>query len=200
MTTLVLVAGLPRAGKTTFARHLCAALPQAAHLPLDKYFFDVPAAATFLEWVQRPEAIDWATLAEHLERLKRGYDCYTPCIDWEGSGQRISKGGDVAHPRSVLVRGGARYYVIPGCFAFALPLDGVPRCRVFVQTPFAAVAARWRGQPVAAAEVETTLTACSPGYDALLRFASDADVVIDGTGPADEQVERVCAQLHRRMR
>jgi hypothetical protein len=92
-SVLVLVSGLSRAGKSTFARQFCEAIPGAQHLPLDHYFLAVPPGLHFLDWVQSPASLDWATLRAHLAQLSSGQSCYTPCLDWEGSGQRLSDGG-----------------------------------------------------------------------------------------------------------
>jgi len=192
---VILVAGLSGAGKSTFAERLCAALAGAVHLPLDKYFLEVPAGITFRDWVQAPESIDWPTLADHLRRLRAGDACHTPAIDWRGSGRRLSAGGSVAHPGSREVRGGAGYYVVPGCFAFAAPLQSC--LRVFVRAPLPVVAARCAAREVAADEVDHVLAEHSPGYPRILAYESQADIIVSGAERDEAELARVCARISR---
>jgi uridine kinase len=135
MKGFVLIAGLSKAGKSTFADNFCQSIPQSTHVPLDKYFKEVPQGLTFLSWVQSPDSIDWTLLREHIELLKDGYDCYTPVLDWRQTGRRVSQGGLKGHHASRKMTGGAKYYVIPGCFAFKFPNPGAPVVRVFIDTP-----------------------------------------------------------------
>lgn len=135
MKGLVLIAGLSKAGKSTFADNFCRSIPQSTHVPLDKYFKEVPQGLTFLRWVQSPDSIDWILLREHIELLKSGHDCYTPVLDWRRTGRRVTRGGLKGHDASRIMTGGARYYVIPGCFAFKLPNPDAPVVRVYIDTP-----------------------------------------------------------------
>jgi hypothetical protein len=128
--------------------------------------------------VQHPDSIDWATLTAHLEWLFDGRDCWTPVLDWKGSGQRLSDGGEVAHPKSRLIKGGARSYVIPGCFAFAAPIEGR---RVFIETPLEVIAARWFGKPVVDAE-RALRGEMGDGFDRILAQRAAADSVLSGAG------------------
>jgi uridine kinase len=198
LSRLVLVAGLPGAGKSTFADRFCTHVADAVHLPLDKYFFDVPADRTFVQWVQSPAAVDWPTLLEHLVRLRSEADCYTPCIDWKDSGRRLSAGGAIAHPKSRLIRGGARCYVIPGCFAFALPEAAGPSQRVYVRTPLEVIAQRNLGRALAADDAERALRELmGDGYERVRAQESRADTVVDGNGAADDAFAALCQRLAR---
>jgi uridine kinase len=217
-SALVLVSGLSRAGKSTFARQLCEAIAGAQHLPLDRYFLAVPPGLRFIDWVQSPASIDWATLRAHLARLSSGQSCYTPCLDYEGSGRRLSDGGERPHARRVRVTGGAPIYVLPGCYAFAAPRDFMPRYHVFVRTPLALIAERilqhrvWgeqalkraplvdiaermAGQPVP--DWRRILEAHQPRYRDVLAYEAQADLVVDGTGTQRQTFARAVERIGR---
>ncbi len=196
MTTegLILVAGLPRAGKSTLAERLCALGIGAEHLPLDKYFLPVPEGRRFLDWVQEPTSLDWQTLERHLRVLRSGRDCFTPALDWSGSGRRLNEGGDVAHPSSRLVRGGARFYVIPGCFAFEAPVDA-PAFKIFVETPLHVLAERYAGERVPEPEVAAIVARYCPGHQRLRAYGADADQVANGESIHELVVRDVATKL-----
>jgi uridine kinase len=213
---LVLVSGLSRAGKSTFARQLCEAIAGAHHLPLDHYFLAVPPGLRFVDWVQSPVSIDWATLRTHLAQLSSGQSCYTPCLDWEGSGQRLSDGGERPHARSVLVPGGATTYVLPGCHAFAAPHDFMPRYQVFVHTPLERIVERilqhkfWGEQALKHTPLERRsgqsvqdwqpiLAAHQPRYRDVLAYEAQADFVVDGTDTQRETFARAVELIRRRL-
>ena len=217
---LVLVSGLSRAGKSTFARQLCEAIAGAQHLPLDRYFLAVPPGLRFIDWVQSPASIDWATLRAHLVQLSSGQSCYTPCLDWEGSGQRLSDGGERPHARSVRVAGGAPIYVLPGCHAFAAPRDFMPRYHVFVRTPLALIAERilqhrlWGEQVLkrtplvgiaeriagqAVQDWRPILEAHQPHYRDVLAYEAQADLVVDGTGTQRQTFARAVELIQRTL-
>jgi uridine kinase len=191
----VLVSGLSRAGKSTFARQLCEAIAGAQHLPLDRYFLAVPPGLHFIDWVQSPASIDWATLRAHLARLSSGQSCYTPCLDYEGSRRRLSDGGERPRARSVRVAGGAPIYVLPGCYAFAAPRDFMPRYHVFVRTPLALIAERMAGQPVP--DWRRILEAHQPRYRDVLAYEAQADLVVDGTGTQRQTFARAVERIRR---
>jgi uridine kinase len=219
-SVLVLVSGLSRAGKSTFAHQLCEAIAGAQHLPLDHYFLAVPPGLRFIDWVQSPASIDWATLRAHLAQLSSGQACYTPCLDWEGSGQRLSDGGERLHARSVRVAGGAPIYVLPGCHAFAAPRDFAPRYHIFVRTPLARIAERilqhrfWGEQALkrtplariaeriagqAVQDWRPILEAHQPRYRDVLAYEAQADLVVDGTGTQRETFVRAVELIHRTL-
>jgi uridine kinase len=177
---IVLIGGLSRAGKSMLAEAICAATDAAQHLPLDKYFHEVPPGQRFLDWVQRPASVDWETADEHLARLRGADDVYTPVIDWHGSGRRLS-GGDLPHPGARRVLGGASCYVVPGCHALAAPWEGDRVLRIFIDTPLGVIAARCEGRQVAAQDVEDTLARhLTPRFGALLAYRDRADRVLAG--------------------
>lgn len=197
---LVLVAGLPRAGKSTLAEALCAAVPDAAHLPLDKYIAEVPAGVRFLDWVQRADAIDWHTLGAHLEILRAGRDCYTPALDWRGGGKRLCEGGAGAwHARARLVRGGASVYVVPGCFAFEMPPQLGVGPRIFVDTPAAVIATRMLGRTIEPPDAERALEDSVPGVTALYRYRAAAEIVVDGARVHELDAARLWSRLAERL-
>lgn len=192
--SLVLVTGLPRAGKSTLAERLSAFGVGAEHLPLDKYFLPVPEGRRFLDWVQEPTSLDWQVLVQHLRALWSGRDCFTPALDWSGSGRRLNEGGDVAHPSSRLVRGGAQFYVIPGCFAFEAPVD-VRAFKIFVETPLHVLAERYAGERVSEPEVAATVARHCPGHQRLQAYAAVADMTVKGESIDNQMVRDVATKL-----
>ena len=86
--TLLFVAGLSNAGKTSFARHFVETVNSSSHVPLDKYFLDTPPEIAFLDWVQQPEAIDWPLAITHIRQLAHE-DCYSPAFDAWKTNKRL---------------------------------------------------------------------------------------------------------------
>jgi uridine kinase len=189
----VLVAGLPRAGKSTLAERLCALNVGAEHLPLDKYFLPVPTGHSFSSWIQHPAALDWEMLGRHLQALRSGRDCFTPALDWKASGRRLNDGGDVPHPSSKLVRGGARFYVIPGCFAFEAPVGNAARAfKVFVETPLRILAERYSGESESELGVAAVVARHCPAHQRIQACAQISDLIVSGE-VVDEAAARAAA-------
>ncbi len=110
----ILVAGVPRAGKSSFADWVVEHDERFAHIPLDRYILPLGTAgpkesaeAAFLAWVREPSCIDWDLLAQHVAILAAGDDCRTPKSDWSKNGVRLSMGGRGRCRARALGAGGA---------------------------------------------------------------------------------------------
>ncbi len=80
------IAGASGAGKTTFAKALMEYLPDAALLSMDAYYRDLsrlPPAERDAVNFDRPEAVDWETLLEHLTARRAGRAAPVPRYDFK---------------------------------------------------------------------------------------------------------------------
>jgi uridine kinase len=191
---LFLIAGLSKAGKSTFADLLEQTL-SISHVPLDRYFHSVPAGSDFLSWVQSPSAIDWKLLNQHLKILADGHDCFSPAYDAWGSGQRLSEGGDEFHVRGQLMKPSTIGYSIPGCLAFEYPNETISKVRIFIDTPLQGIASRHAARRVLSSEVDEVLGHyLTPLYAKILAYKEQADIVIPGDA-SDAVSLRYCHSL-----
>ncbi len=189
---LILVSGLPRAGKSSFADAVAAQLPDYTHVPLDKYIKQVPADASFLAWVNSTQCLDWALLQSHLEHLRTGHPCYTPSPDWSRQGQRSSEGGLAGGGRLMPP---ARRYVIPGCYSFRMPLGGEQPYKIFIDTPLDVIAERLVSRAVRPDEVESILDQrLSSNWREIQGFIEEADLVLSGVASRAEQFQQFLSQ------
>jgi uridine kinase len=184
----ILVSGLPRAGKSSFAHAVESLQGDYTHVPLDKYIMEVPAGSSFLAWVASPHCIDWPLLHTHLQRLADGQACFTPAPDWNNRGKRRSAGGSQAGGR--LMKPAAHGYLLPGCYAFHFPVSHRGIYRVFISTPRSILAERLTGHAVGEAEVARILDQhLSPNWQEIEAYAHEADLVISGIQAAQAQVQ-----------
>lgn len=191
---LLLIAGLPRSGKSSLADAVETLSGDFTHVPLDKYLLEIPVGIAFLEWVSSPRCIDWALLEEHLQRLAAGEDCYTPAPDWSHRGRRRSAGG--SEPGGRLMHPAKRGYLLPGTYAFHYPFPHERLYRVFIATPHAVIAERLAGHPVAAAEVEAILNErLSSNWRELEVGVQQADLVLSGVESRAAQVQALESAL-----
>jgi uridine kinase len=185
---LILVSGLPRAGKSSFASAVESLHAGYTHVPLDKYIMEVPEGSSFLAWVATPQCIDWPLLRTHLHRLVGGQACFTPAPDWNNRGKRISAGGSQAGGR--LMNPAADGYLLPGCYAFHFPVGHKSIYRVFMSTPRSILAERLAGRPVGEAEVTSILDQhLSPNWEEIEGYSHEADLVISGIEAPHAQVQ-----------
>lgn len=192
---LILVSGLPRAGKTTLADAL--ASEGYTHVPLDRYFAPSPASTSFLEWVSTPKCIDWPLVNEHLDTLEAGQWLDAPDdrggLSWGVGGLQVMPPGSGPRRR---MRPSGLGYVVPGCYAFSLSRVRARQVRVFVEVPRAVIAERALSGPVASADVEATLDRhLSANWREIEGFARHADVVVSGVASREEQVALVRSAL-----
>lgn len=180
---LVLVAGLPGAGKTTFANYIEQANIGFTHIPMDKYIKPIPDNKTFLEWVKHPDCVDWALLQQHLKLLNNKQICYTPKPDWNQRGKRLDEGGINKGPGRLL-KPANRGYIIPGTHVFSFP--DTAHLKIFIKTSPEALAIRLanRHNETHSQELSPRITihkylGSNPAV--LHPLESCADYILDGT-------------------
>lgn len=194
---LILVSGLPRAGKSSFAHAVESLHGGYTHVPLDKYIREVPEGSSFLAWVASPHCIDWPLLQTHLQRLANGQACFTPAPDWNNRGKRRSAGGSQAGGR--LMKPAARGYLLPGCYAFHFSVSHTRIYRVFIRTPRSILAERLTGGLVGEADVTRILDQhLSANWQEIEAYSHKADLVISGVEAAQAQVQVVLDALSGR--
>ena len=187
---IILVSGLPGAGKSSFGDAVEKSSLGFTHVPLDKYIMPIPERQTFLQWVREPSCIDWDLLVSHLKILFSGKPCFTPKPDWEQRGRRTSNGGQIQDGPGKKMISSERGYILAGTHAFSLPEINCKRIAVYIDTSDAVIASRLKGSPVhpeMAAEV--ILEHLNDNPAPLRLFRSQADLVIDGTWPYNQQID-----------
>lgn len=197
MTKFVLITGIPRAGKSSFADALGAQNSGFTHIPLDKYIKPIPTSLEFLDWVATPACIDWDLLLAHIKILESGSHCYTPQADWNASGKRISHGGSLSDAPGRLMQPASRAYLIPGSHAFSFPARAVDVFRIFMNTPESIIAQRFIGSPVDGERVNEIIREYlgeNPKF--ILNQSSLADLILDGTAARDDQVSQFLDVFH----
>ncbi|MBW3569976.1 MAG: hypothetical protein KY467_02605 [Gemmatimonadetes bacterium] len=194
MAHVVLVSGIPRAGKSSFCDAIEAAREGFTHVPLDRYVRPVPAATHFLNWIASPNCIAWDHLRSHLAILESGEPCYSPRPAWEGGWRSwISAGGAIADGPGRRMEPACRAYLVAGTHAFAFA--AMPRpMRVFVHTPGEVIAERLTGTRVDPATAERVISrGLAPNTAAVRQDVHAADLVIDGTAHRSTQVREFLA-------
>ena len=187
---LILISGLPRAGKSSFADALESGAAGFTHVPLDKYIKEIPAGMSFLDWVDTPECVDWELLNTHIAVLKEGKPCFTPQPDWNARGRRASDGGPASGGRCMRPAGIA--YVIPGCHAFRIPETNGKILKVFMETPHATIASRLTGNPSHDEPVHVTFGKhYTKNWKNVEAYSSEADFIIPGTDDRPSQIKRL---------
>jgi predicted kinase len=189
---LILISGLPRAGKSSFADALESSGAGFTHVPLDKYIKEIPEGLSFLDWVDTPACIDWTLLTAHLEVLAQGMPCHTPQPDWNTRGRRAITGGRLMKPARVA-------YVIPGCHAFRMPYSGGKALKAFIQTPYETIAARLPGSaPGEEAAIETLRRHYTQNWQEVESYSKEADLIISGADARDTQIARLLDLIKQR--
>lgn len=198
---LILVTGIPRAGKSSLCDAIESSLPGFTHIPLDRYVKPVPESATFLEWIARPDCLAWDHLQSHLEILASGHPCYTPRPDWDNGWKRwLSDGGAISEGPGRRMEPAEKGYLLPGTHAFAYPMATASTARVFVDTPDTVVAERLTGirhDSVNAALILKTQLAANLNH--IRNQQPSADLIIDGTLEPSAQV-RCFQKFHNAFR
>jgi hypothetical protein len=187
-----LIAGVPRAGKSSLGDAIEAAGLGYTHVPLDRYVRPIPSPLTFLEWLRTPACIDWPTLAEHLAILESGRHCFTPRPDWKGGwGEWICAGGHIDHGPGRRMEPASVGYVVPGTHAFACPSQDGQAVRIFLETADDVIAERLRGAPVEPREVHHVLLDRLGSNPAVIEAeAGKADYTMSGTQTPKAQLAR----------
>ena len=186
---VVLVSGIPRAGKSSFADALEESDLNLTHVPLDKYIMAVPPGESFLGWVRNPSCIDWPVLEEHMKVLFAGRPCYTPRPDWKRDGHRACEGGEIENGLGRRMSPSGSGCVVAGTHSFSLPDTGRERVTVWVDTPDEALASRFEKRPVTEAESKGILRRHLEDNDVPLRaLEAQADLTVSGTASHANQI------------
>jgi len=181
---IVLVSGLPRSGKTTFANRIEDSGIGYTHVPLDKYILAVPDNYLFLDWVDKAECIDWGGLNDDLTVLSSGNSCLTPAPDWSNRGIRKERS----------VKAGSRFMpspktgvIIAGCHSIKGPFMRSLVKKVFIHAPLDVIAARLGGE---ANEPKIVLdNNLSPDWRSIEKYQDYCDWIIDGTESRQNQCQ-----------
>jgi hypothetical protein len=188
-TLHVLVAGFPRAGKSSFADAVERSDLGLSHVPMDRYIRPIPPGRDFLSWVGTPACVDWELLLEHLRMLESGRICFTPRPDWAERGRWICSGGareDGLGRKMVPARKG---YLIVGTHVFLLGKVLGRSVKVVVESPEFVVASRLAGRAVEEEEKDSVMLAhLGRNLEALRGSRGEADLVISGTAPHASQI------------
>jgi hypothetical protein len=198
MPAIILVSGIPRAGKSSLCDAIEASGAGFTHVPLDRYVRPVPMSHAFLDWIADPACIDWPRLRSHLDILRSDAACYSPRPDWENGwrGWRCEGGAIPRGPgrRMEPARSG---YLIAGTHAFALGAG----MRVFVRTPDVVVAERLMGARLDAAGAYAVIRdRLAPNLAEIARGAETAHLVIDGTARRRTQLRHLLNAHARYLR
>jgi hypothetical protein len=191
LSTLVLVTGVPRAGKSSLCDAIEAAGAGFTHVPLDRYVLPVPPGWAFLAWIATPACIAWDLLSAHLALLASGTLCYSPRPAWERDWREWQcAGGALVHGPGRRMAPAELGYLVAGTHAFHCP--PAPRTlRVFVRTPLEVVAERLTGVRVARRAARGLVRArLAPNTAAVLRERRRADLIVDGTADRPSQVRQ----------
>ena len=196
---IILISGLPRSGKSSFADALESYNDEFTHTPLDKYIKEIPEGISFLDWVDTPECIDWSLLTVHLQYLRNGCECFTPSPDWNNCGKRRSEGGQ--HKGGRLMRPAKLGYIIAGCHSFRIPEIQDGGYRIFIETPHAVIAKRIIGRPVYNGEAELVLNNnLSKNWRKIEKYSREADLMISGTDDRQSQIGMFMEAYNKRYK
>jgi hypothetical protein len=195
---IVLVAGFPRAGKSSFADAVEQSDLGLTHVPMDRYIRPLPAGIDFLDWVREPSCVEWELIREHLQLLTAGRVCFTPRPDWEERGRWRCSGGAVESGlgrKMVPARNG---YLLAGTHVFSFAPTAERPVKVWMESPEIVVASRLAGRPVDDADKDRIIREHLGGNLAVLRkLRGEADLLIAGTAPRETQVQTLRDDLAR---
>ena len=193
------MAGLSGSGKSELARKLASRLNGCAVLTLDSYYHPQshlpPEARAALNY-DHPDALDWALLTAHLDRLASGHAIEEPHYSFE---EHTRSGATrVIEPQPCLV--------IEGILTLCRP-DVRERLdlKVFVSTApeecFARRLARdvaERGRTAESVREQYENSVWPMAVEHVLPSRAFADLVVSGEQPLDRSVEQVLEFLGRR--
>jgi len=193
------IAGCSGSGKTTLAAELARTLG-GVHFPLDNYYRDLkhlPPAERAVQNLDDPAIIESPLLAAHIATLARGEAIERPLYDF-ATFCRIPG-------QTETVRSG-RFLIVEGIFSLYYPeLLPLYNLRVFVDTPDELcferrlkrdIEQRGRTPESVRRQYEATVRPACIAY--ICPSASNADLIVDGTGALDWKVEQIISQLNSR--
>ena len=193
------IAGCSGSGKTTLACELARTL-NGIHFHLDSYYRDLshlPLAERAAKNFDDPAIIESPLLAAHIATLARGEAIERPLYDF-ATFCRIPG-------QTETVRSG-RFLIVEGIFSLYYPeLLPLYNLRVFVDTPDELcferrlkrdIEQRGRTPESVRRQYEATVRPACIAY--ICPSASNADLIVDGTGALDWKVEQIISQLNSR--
>ena len=176
---IILVSGLPRAGKSEFANNLENENINYTHIPLDKYIMEIPDNLSFLEWVDNYNCIDWELLQKHINDLNNGKECYCPKPDWSNKGKRINT-NELKSFRKLL-KPSKLGYVIPGCHSFKFSIKNERIIKIYIDTSYEIIAERIVGSKLINDNAEIIFEKyLSKNWRSIEKYKMDADLKISG--------------------
>jgi len=197
---LIAIAGRSCAGKSTIARELARRLG-AVVIPLDAYYRDLshlPPEAREQANFDTPEAIEDALLAADLERLLGGETIERPTYDFTTHTRKKERVRVAPAP----------YVLVEGLFVWHWePIRRLCSLRVYVEVEDEIalrrrlerdVRERGRSEASVRRQFEATVRPMAERY--VLPLRRSADVVVDGTAPVEENVNRILERLHWKVR
>jgi len=196
---LVGIGGCSGSGKTTLAATLANRLG-ATHFHLDSYYRDLGHLALRERMQQNfddPGLIEVPLLTAHLEALARGERIERPVYDF-ATHTRIAG-------QTESVEAG-RFLLVDGLFALYYPgLQPLYALRIYVDAPDEVCLERRlrrdmeeRGRTAESVMRQYEATVRPAGKRLVRPAGADADLVVDGTGAIDRNVDRVLAELRGR--
>ena len=193
------IAGCSGSGKTTLAAELAREL-DGTHFPIDHYYRDLahlPLAARHRQNFDDPELIEHRLLASHVAALARSESIERPLYDF-ATHTRVAGRSEPIAARAVLIVEG----VFALHYAELLPLYHL---RIFIDAPDEMCFERrlkrdieQRGRTAESVRLQYEATVRPAAIAFVKPSAARADLVLDGAGSLDWEVERVLAELRGR--
>ncbi|MGH9605748.1 MAG: uridine kinase [Terracidiphilus sp.] len=190
------IAGCSGSGKTTLAAELAREL-DGTHFPLDHYYRDLahlPLEERFKQNFDDPELMEVPLLAAQIAALARGEPIERPLYDFTTHTRVRGRTETIAPGAFLIVEGLFALY-----YAALLPLY---RLRIYVDAPDELcferrlkrdVEQRGRTAESVKRQYEATVRPSSIMY--VRPSATNAGLIVDGTGALDWKVERVVAEM-----
>ena len=191
MTTILLMAGGTASGKSTLAHELNKRIHDSVLIQHDRYYKDIPHPKGYN--FDEPDALDNALLAKHIALLKSGKSAFTPIYDFPT--HMRTKEVEEIKPQKLII--------IEGILVMSVPeIVQQSDITIFVDAPADIRLARRirrdvveRGRDVEGV-LEQYFSTVRPMH--LLHIEphkNKADLVINGTRPIDESIQKIRTHL-----
>ncbi len=193
------IAGCSGSGKTTLAAELAHTLG-GIHFHLDNYYRDLghmPFSERIRQNFDDPAMIESSLLAEQVAALARGESIERPIYDFATHTRVVGRTEHVV---------AGPFLVVEGLFALYYPaLLPLYSLRIYVDTPDALcferrmkrdIEQRGRTPKSVRQQYEATVRPASIAF--VRPSATNADLIVDGTGALDWKVERVLTEMRFR--
>lgn len=193
------IAGCSGSGKTTLAAELAREL-DGTHFPIDHYYRDLaylPLAERHRQNFDDPEFIEHQLLASHVASLARGEAIERPSYDFATHTREAGRTERIAARSFLIVEGLFALH-----YAELLPLYHL---RIYIDAPEDVCFQRrmkrdieQRGRTPESVRLQYEATVRPAAIAFVKPSAARADLVLDGAGSLDWEVERVLAELRNR--